>query len=67
MSRLRYYGVFRMGYDEYDGELLAEYAELFCFYDGQDPNRDDSENPRLFTKRETIDFMNREFPEYKEI
>ena len=62
-----YYSVFRMEYWENEGELIAEYAELFCFYDGRDPKGDDPKNPKLLSKNDAIKYMQIKFPEYEVI
>ena len=58
-----YYSVFRMGYFSYGVELIAEYAELFCFYDGKNSNRDDPKNPKLRSKAEAIQYMQVKHPD----
>ena len=62
-----YYCVFRIGYFDYDGDLVAEYAEMFCFYDGKNPHRDDPDNPRIMSKTDAIQYMQAKHPEYEVI
>ena len=62
-----YYCVFRIGYFAIPDEMVAETADLFCFYDGQNPSRDDPNNPRLFSMKEAVSFMRHNFPEYEVI
>jgi hypothetical protein len=62
-----YYSVFRVGYWDIENELTAAWAELFCFYDGKNPNRDDPKNPKIFSKTEAITFMQQNYPEYEVI
>lgn len=62
-----YYSVFRMGYDDYEGELVAVFADLFCFYDGKNPKKGDPNNPKIWSKAEAIEFMQHRFPEYEVI
>jgi len=62
-----YYSVFRMGYLNYGDEPIAEYAEMFCFYDGKNPRRDDPNNPRLISKSEAVQYMQHKHPEYEVI
>lgn len=60
------YSVFRVGYDEIEGEWIAAFAELFGFYDGLHRQRDKN-NPQLWSRAEAIQFMKKQFPDYEVI
>lgn len=52
-----FYAVFRIFYEQNIEPMKPDFAEMFCFYDGLNPKRDDPGNPKLYTRQEALEFM----------